>query len=276
MKTREEYIQDQENLLAGLRTKVQDYNAAVGEKRVDDAATLNAEIEKSVNEYNEIAQLLCHDACHKAEDPMKAACLTMHYPVIGIKDTLIGDEVKIAKRVIVGDPEAEDNDPKYRQIDLRKLQKYVKDRDGHNIGHETNWYNQAERLNLLFALDCAVSIGKGQEFLYEMEECYAVKEASRTIDFGVKNPRAGTPISNTGLLKAVKAVVTAMIGPEFGDKVLTHDVRFLKIASAKKSKKELTVQCANHRYMVAYLMEVCNRVMTDGVYDVDYKKVKGK
>ena len=274
--TREDYLNRQKELLAAVRTDVQEYNSAYGEKRFDDASTINANIEKKLDEYNSIAQMLCFDACAKAEDPMKAAVLTLHFPIIGIKDTMIGDEVKVLKRVIIGDPEAEDATPKYKQIDLLKLQKYVKDREGHGIGHEANWNNQAERLNLLFALDCAVEIGKGQEFINEMSECYAVKDASRDIDFGVKNPKAGTPISNTGLLKAVKAVVTAMVGPEFGDKVLTHDVRFLKIVSAKKSRKELTVQCANHRFMRAYLMEVCNRIMTDGVYDVDYKRVKGK
>lgn len=274
--TREDYLNRQNELLAAVRADVQEYNSAYGEKRFDDASAINANIEKKLDEYNSIAQMLCFDACAKAEDPMKAAVLTLHFPIIGIKDTMIGDEVKVLKRVIIGDPEAEDATPKYKQIDLLKLQKYVKDREGHGIGHEANWNNQAERLNLLFALDCAVEIGKGQEFINEMSECYAVKDASRDIDFGVKNPKAGTPISNTGLLKAVKAVVTAMVGPEFGDKVLTHDVRFLKIVSAKKSRKELTVQCANHRFMRAYLMEVCNRIMTDGVYDVDYKRVKGK
>lgn len=274
--TREDYLNKQNELLAAVRADVQEYNSAYGEKRFDDASTINANIEKKIDEYNSIAQMLCFDACAKAEDPMKAAVLTLHYPIIGIKDTMIGDEVKVLKRVIIGDPEGEDATPKYKQIDLLKLQKYVKDREGHGIGYEANWNNQAERLNLLFALDCAVEIGKGQEFINEMSECYAVKEASREIDFGVKNPKAGTPISNTGLLKAVKAVVTAMVGPEFGDKVLTHDVRFLKIVSAKKSRKELTVQCANHRFMRGYLMEVCNRIMTDGVYDVDYKRVKGK
>lgn len=274
--TREDYLNRQNELLAAVRTDVQEYNSAYGEKRFDDASKINANIEKKLDEYNSIAQMLCFDACAKAEDPMKAAVLTLHFPIIGIKDTMTGDEVKVLKRVIIGDPEAEDATPKYKQIDLLKLQKYVKDREGHGIGHEANWNNQAERLNLLFALDCAVEIGKGQEFINEMSECYAVKDASRDIDFGVKNPKAGTPISNTGLLKAVKAVVTAMVGPEFGDKVLTHDVRFLKIVSAKKSRKELTVQCANHRFMRAYLMEVCNRIMTDGVYDVDYKRVKGK
>lgn len=274
--TREDYVSKQSTLLASIRSKVQDFNEAYGDKRFDEATTINAAIEKDVDEYNSIAQMLCFDDCAKAEDPMKSAILTLHFPVIGIKDTTIGEDVKVLKRIIVGDPEADDATPKYKQIDLLKLQKYVKDRTGNGIGHEANWNNQVERLNLLFALDCAVEIGKGQEFINEMSDCYAVKDASRGIDLGVKNPKAGTPISNTGLLKAVKAVVTAMIGEEFGGKVLTHDVRFLKIVSAKKSRKELAVQCANHRYMRGYLMEVCNRIMTDGVYDVDYKRVKGK
>ena len=274
--TREEHVNNQATLLARIRANVQEYNSAYGEKRFDDAASINATIEKDIDEYNSISQMLCFDELSKTEDPMKAACLALHFPIIGIKDTMIGDEVKILKRVVIGDPDAEDATPKYKQIDLLKLQKYVKDREGHGIGHEANWNNQVERLNLLFALDCAVSIGKGQEFIDEMSECYAVKDASREIDFGVKNPKAGTPISNTGLLKAVKAVITAMVGEELGDKVLTHDVRFLKICSTKKSRKELTVQCANHRYMRGYLMEICYRIMTDGVYDVDYKRVKAK
>lgn len=274
--TREDYITKQEELLASIHTNVQAYNYEYGELHFDKASTINAAIEKDVNEYNEIAQMLCFEDCAKSEDPMKAAILTLHYRVIGVKDSMVGDEVKILRRVVVGDPNAEDNTPKYKQIDLLKLQKYCKDHYDHKIGHEKNWNNQVERLNMLFALDCAVELGKGQEFIKEMSDCYALKDASRDIDFGVKNPKAGTPISNTGLLKAVKAVVTAMIGPEFGEKVLTHDVRFLKKVSAKKSRKELTVQCANHRFMRSYIMEVCYRIMTEGAYDVDYKRVKSK
>lgn len=274
--TREEYIAKQSALLASIRTNVQEYNSEYGALHFDKASVINATIEKDVSEYNDIAQMLCFDECAKSEDPMKAAILKLHYEVIGIKDTMVGDEVKVLKRVVVGDPDAEDPAPKYKQIDLLKLQKFIKDRDGVKIGHESNWNNQIERLNMLFALDCAVELGKGQEFINEMSSCYALKEASKGIDFGVKNPKAGTPISNTGLLKAVKAVVTAMIGPEFGEKVLTHDVRFLKKVSAKKSRKELTVQCANHRFMRGYIMEVCYRIMTDASYDVEYKRVKSK
>ena len=274
--TREEYIARQSALLASIRSNVQEYNTEYGALHFDKASVINATIEKDVGEYNDIAQMLCFDECAKSEDPMKSAILKLHYEVIGVKDTMVGEEVKTLKRVVVGDPEAEDPTPKYKQIDLLKLQKFVKERDGIKIGHESNWNNQVERLNMLFALDCAVELGKGQEFIDEMSSCYALKEASKGIDFGVKNPKAGTPISNTGLLKAVKAVVTAMIGPEFGEKVLTHDVRYLKKVSAKKSRKELTVQCSNHRFMRGYVMEVCYRIMTDASYDVEYKRVKSK
>ena len=267
--TREDYQKKLEQLEACIRTKVQEYNAAYGEKRFDDAAKINAETEKAIAESNSIAQMLCFDECANSDDPMIAAILKLDYPVVGIRDTLEGEgEVKTLVRVFAED--------KRSKIDLLKLDKYVRDRGGKGIGHDPNWKFMVERLNLLFAMDCAVEIGKGQEFINEMSECYAVKEASRDIDFGVKNPKAGTPISNTGLLKAVKAVVTAMVGEEFGEKTLTHDVRFLKLVCAKKSKKALAIQCANHKYMRGYLMEVCNRIITGSVYDVEYKRVKGK
>jgi len=267
--TREDYLNKLGQLEGSIRTNVQEYNTAYGEKRYEDAIKLTASIEKDISEYNSIAQMLCFDECANSDDPMITAVLKLDFPAIGVRDTLEGDgEIKNLVREVVDD--------KRKKIDLLKLDKYVRDRGGKGIGHDTNWKYMAERLNLLFAMDCAVEIGKGEEFIKEMSECYAVKEASREIDFGVKNPKAGTPISNTGLLKAVKAVVTAMVGEEYGAKVLTHDVRFLKMVSAKKSKKALALQCANHRYMREYLMEVCNRVITGSVYDVEYKRVKGK
>ena len=65
-----------------------------------------------------------------------------------------------------------------------------------------------------------------------------------------------------------------MIGEEYGNKAMTHDVRFLKLVCAKKSRKELTIACSNHKAMRGFMMEVCNRIITEGKYDVDYKKVK--
>ena len=65
--TREEYVAKQGELLASVRTNVQEYNNAYGEKRFDDASSINATIEKDVDEYNSIAQMLCFDELSKAE-----------------------------------------------------------------------------------------------------------------------------------------------------------------------------------------------------------------
>lgn len=274
--TREEYKNRLAEISVAVHAGVVDYNSAFAENRFADASAIAAAIDKNIDEYNSITQMLCFDECAKSDDPMRSACLLLHYPVIDVKDVIVDKESKATKRVVIGDPADEDYVPKYRQIDLLKLDKYVTDRGGSGIGVDTKWKYMAEGLNLLFALDCAVEIGKGQEFINEMRDCYAIREASRGIDFGVKDPKAGTPISNTGLLKAVRAVVTAMIGEEDGAKVLSHDVRFLKFATAKKSRKELTLQCSNHKYMRGYLMEICHRVITGGVYEVDFKRAKGK
>lgn len=265
--TREEYAAKLEQLKAEVEKQVTAYNEAYGDKQFDKASEINAATEKNIAEHNSIAQMLCFYGILDTEDPMVTACLKLSFPVIAVKDTFEGEgEIKILKRVMVSDKE--------KQIDLLKLEKFAKDRGRENIGHDPLWNNMIERLNLLFAMDCAVEIGKGEEFIREMHDCFAIREASRDINFGVKDPKAGTPISNTALLKAVSATVSAMIGEESGKKALTHDVRFLKIASAKKSRKALTIQCANNKYMRGYLMEVCNRILTDGKYDVEYKRIK--
>ena len=264
--TREEYQAKLVELEASARDNVAKYNVAYGAKKYDEAAEFSALIDKAVEDYGAIAQKLCFDGLIAKDDPMLAACLTLNFDTIAVKDTMEGEgEIKTLKRELVN---------KSKQIDLLKLEKYSKDRTGKTIGHDPKWNNMVERLNLLFAMDCAVTIGKGADFLTAMGDTYAIQEASKDIDLGAKNPKAGTPISNTALLKAVTTVVTAMIGEDYGKKTLTHDVKFLKIASARKSKKALSIQCANHKFMRAYLMEVCNRIATGGVYDVDYKKRK--
>lgn len=264
--TKEEYQSKLAELEASVRDNVAKYNVAYGAKKLDEAAELSAKIDKDVEEHGSIAQKLCFEHLIEQPDPMLAACLTLTYDTIAVKDVLEGEgEIKTLKRDVVD---------KAKQIDLLKLEKFSKDRIGKTIGHDAKWNNMVERLNLMFALDCAVTIGKGADFLKTMGDTYVIQEASKEINFGVKNPKAGTPISNTALIKAVSAVVTAMIGEDYGKRTLTHDVKFLKIACARKSKKALTIQCANHKLMRAYLMEVCNRIATGGVYDVDYKKRK--
>ena len=106
------------------------------------------------------------------------------------------------------------------------------------------------------------------KFYKEIDSSYAMSEIARAIDMGK------TPTSNTNLLKTLQRIVTAMIGPEY--KATSHDVNFLMSVYSRKSRKALTVACANHKYLRQYMMEVCNHIVTKTPYSVDYRKQKNK
>lgn len=81
------------------------------------------------------------------------------------------------------------------------------------------------------------------------------------------------PASKTNLLKSLQVVITAMLGGDY--KPTSHDVNYLLSIYSKKSRKALTVTCANHRYFVNYLAEICHRIVTPGAaYDVEFKAKK--
>ena len=80
------------------------------------------------------------------------------------------------------------------------------------------------------------------------------------------------PASKTNLLKTLTSIVQAMIGDEY--KAVSHDVNFLLSVYSRKSRKALTVTCANHKYMRGYVMEICHRIVTGATYDIDFKMKK--
>lgn len=201
-----------------------------------------------VGEYTNIARDECFNILVAAEDPMLAAILMLEYPTIRIVDKK--DENKIPVRTI-------EDSTKY--IDLLKLHKKVNG----GIGKDKNWHLMIEKLNLLMTAQKAVDLGIDPK---SVNDSYAMSDIAKAIDLGAN------PTSKTKILATVQSVVNAMIGENF--KAKSHDVNFLFSVYSKKSRKALTVSCANHKYMRQYMMEICHRVATDGSYAIDYKKVK--
>lgn len=120
-----------------------------------------------------------------------------------------------------------------------------------------------EKFNFLLTAQKAIDLGIDPK---EINDSYAMSDLSKQIDMGK------TPTSKTNILKTLTKVVQAMIGEEY--KPTSHDVNFLMSVYSKKSRKALTVTCANHKYLRGYLMEICNRIVTGGVYGLEYKAVK--
>lgn len=247
--TREEKVAKLAELKTTVETKTKAYNEARLESKYAEAATLMKAIDEAVNEYSGIARSICFDDLAATEDPMLEAIKKLSYEVVATKDTTKGDDKIPTLEVIVKD----------KQIDLLKLHKHIEG----GIGHDKGWNYNVEKFNFLLTAQKAIDLGIDPK---EINDSYAMSDLSKQIDMGK------TPTSKTNILKTLTKVVQAMIGEEY--KPTSHDVNFLMSVYSKKSRKALTVTCANHKYLRGYLMEICNRIVTGGVYGLDYKAVK--
>lgn len=247
--TRAEKETKLQELKATVEAKVIAYNSAMLESKFDEASKLDGEITESVNEYTAIARDICFEDCAATADPMIEAVTRLSFMTIAVKDSKKGDD-KVPVREVI---------ERERQIDLLKLHKYV---DG-GIGKDKNWVYMIEKLNLLMTCQKARDLGIDPK---DINDSYAMSEIAKGYDLG-KNPA-----SKTNILKTLTAIVAAMIGEEY--KPVSHDVNFLLSVYSRKSRKALTVTCANHKYMRGYVMEICHRIVTGKAYEVDYKRAR--
>lgn len=246
--TKEEKVAKMAELDAKLREQVKQFNDAMLDGRFNDATKLNTEMEDTVGEYAGIARGICFDECAATEDPMMEAIKRLSYTVIAVKDVKKDKDAPVATREVI---------EKDRQIDLLKLHKYIEG----GIGHDKNWNHYVEKFNFLMTAQKAVDLGIDPKAI---NDSYAMSDISKQIDMGK------TPTSKTNILKTLTTVVQAMVGEEY--KPVSHDVAFLMSVYSRKSRKALTVTCANHKYMRGYLMEICHRIVMGKTYELEFKK----
>lgn len=243
--TREENTAKLVQLRSEAEALVKDYNDAIQNGKYEDATKADKAMTEKVNEYTGIVRDMCFEDCKNTENPMLTAVTTLTYVTIGVKDEQKGDD-KVPVRSVV---------EKERTIDLLKLDKYCG-----GIGADKNWAHIAQKMNFLLTAQKCADLGLDPK---AVNDSYAMSEIAREFDMG-KNPT-----SKTNLLRTLQMVVTAMLGE--GYKATSHDVNFLMSVYARKSRKALTVTCANHRYFRNYLAEVCHRIVTGASYEVEYK-----
>ena len=229
---------------------VKAHNELILDGKIDDK--VEQEIVDAVNEYTSIARLIAFIECKSAENPMHEACIRLTFPTIKAKSRPVEEGSKI--KVLEIDDSA-------KVIDLKKLMKFC---DGH-LGADDKWVYALEKFNFLMTAQKARDLGIRPT---EINDSYSMRDISRQYDLG-KNPA-----SKTNLLKTLTTIVQMMIGEEF--KPVSHDVNFLLSIYSKKGRNALQVSCANHTHMRQYVQEICHRILTDGVYNVDFKRASKK
>lgn len=228
---------------------VKKYNEAFQNAKFDESHKIAEKIENSVKEFAEKMRKECHNALLETADPMLEAVKQLRFETVRTK--LIKEEGSTIPTMVLEVVE--------RDIGLLKLHKAAAD----GIGQNKSWYYMIEKLNCLLTAKTAQDLGINPT---SVNDSFAMSKIAKSIDIGE------TPTSNTKLLAALQTIITAMVGEQY--KVKSHDVEFLKKVYTKKSRKALTVTCANNKALTNYIAEICHRIVLEKSYSVEYKEVK--
>lgn len=247
-----EKMERMNQLRAEVESQVKQFNELYGEKKFDESSKIREEIDKKVGEYTGIAKKLCFDECAESPDgAMMEAVRRLSFKTIRIKENKPGKDDGGVFNITVEEV--------YKPIDLVGLHDHCG-----GIGVNGNWYHIAQKMNFLLTAKHAKDLGITD--LKTISDSYAMSEIAKGFDMGKD------PTSKTNLLKTLNTVISAMLGDDY--KAVSHDVNFLLMVYAKKSKKALTVTCSAHRNFVGYIAEICHRIVTGGSYGVEYKAKK--
>lgn len=254
--TREERIKVRDDIRAKaeeLAGKLNQFEITISKGEavnISEMSKTAADLKDAIGEYDAAAKALCYEECGDAESPLLEAVKRRQYNSITVKDTQ--EE---------GCPINHKIEDKVKNIDLLDMNKRL----GGELGNQKDWPHIAQKMNFLLTVDRAKGLGIDPKGI---SDSYTMTKIAEDFDMG-KNP-----VSNTNMLKTMQTLITAMLGEEYKPK--SHDVVFLKSVYAKKGKKALSVQCADHRRFVGYIADVCHHIVTGAPYEVESREIKKK
>ena len=245
-----------------INENINAYNEALHNEDYKTMNDLDGKLKELEKEYADTRAKIVYKECLDTDNPIKTAITRYSYSVLSHKDNK--EEGIITDREVKTD--------KTRQIDLLKMCKFAKDTK-HEKQLPHDWEYDVEAYNQLLCLHTAKELKCTDAQLNEIATSYFMKDIKRRMDSGE------TPDSKTKLCKNLQSVVDKILfeADENGKnsiKVNNHDVAYILQLYAKKGKTALSVQCAKHDFMRRLVYDVIYRVLTNGVYTTEFKKIK--
>ena len=150
------------------------------------------------------------------------------------------------------------------------------------IGADKNWIFYAHKLNYLMACRLTNEVISDDKKRKEIAASYEMKDAVRAVLFpeGIDPlkdiDRKKDLISNKNLTAALKYVITAMIGKEFGDKVISFHSRYICNAYAEHDKKKIGggLKIADDKKFVRLLIDTCYKIINGEEFEISGKAIK--
>lgn len=248
------------NFRAEAEKLCQKYNGLdLSTAKKDEVDIILTDLNKAVDGYNNNSWTKMLLEVKTADDPMKDAVLKFSYDVIKVADKNVGEKDNPVIRKEISDSS--------KIINLKKVHDHIQN----GIGHDAKWYQLLEKFNMLMTIRVATDV-KAKD---AKDSKAIAKMIAETFDISAESkdmPLTPDVISNNKMIQAVQLVVTAMIGE--GYKATSHDVKFIEWRYGKKSRNRLSVACSTTGELMETMTHVCNKLLTDGTYEAEYKKAK--
>lgn len=132
-------------------------------------------------------------------------------------------------------------------------------------GFDLGWFYELQALNKRLTLRVAEGIGVTAAEMKRIDDSYNMDKLASEIQLGK------TPTSDTQVVKHMQKVLD-MLSPNEG-KVNGHDLGYVMACYTKRNNRAaLRVQCSKHTLLMSLMGDVFYRIVTKGVYGVDYKR----
>lgn len=234
-----------EQLSADQLVQIQKYNEAMLCGKLEDARKAETALETIEKDYSKQKAKEVFDALKSGETPFLNAIRKHDYPVIAHRDVKDKD-TKLSTRI---------DTEKTRQIDLLRFEEYAKEA----YAADPKWAYILQRFNQLMCMRCAKELGLSVSVC----DSYFVAEKAKEIKLGK------TPLSNPEVIKALQAVVNAIIGETY---VVTEaDMYYILFTFTKKGKAALSIASANHTAMRNLIGDMLHRIVTEKAYGLEFK-----
>ncbi len=253
-------------LEATAKKQADDFNELSANAKFAEANDMKADLIQTINKYTSEARNIAFNECKDADDPMKEACLRVHYDTIRLKETPI--EGSILKEASIVDTR--------KEINLKKLDQHCK-----GIGKDPHWYSGIQQFNQFMTVRQAIrcNIDPNEVFgSYHMKKITKDLEL-RGIDPETKKLRYNTKkfkenFSESVTRQHLNRIIGMMIGTEY--QVRDEDFNTFIDTYAKLDKKsKLKVVCSKHDQLMSTLQQMCFAAMTGESYELVFPKVKG-
>ena len=252
-----EQLMTLEDLRAIAEDLAAEANTAIAKNKIGEYAGIMGRLNKTVEEYSDLAQRQVFSKCRETENPKLEAAKIRYIDIIAAKVTN-NPSTKMPAKVEIMD--------KTKMIDLLKLCEFC--------GLPTVWWTSVAAYCQWLALQVSDNIGMSDGYKQELIKKFKISDDAKKVDM--------TRFSNSEKVSTLQSIVDEMVfvpGKTQGKNALrvnNHDLEYVMMCLTREGKGAGVVRFIDDKGLRRILTNVCHRLAIGGIYTLSYKEIRPK